>query len=347
MSKRIRISIEVLSHVLLWILPTYLIIRYNLLSFQELTGRYLTFPLIISVGINILIVYSNIFLLFTALSRKRLTIITYSLLLLIVIALMAILKVKVDSWFLWHYFSSKFSDEAGHFVMELIVNLFFAVQSLFYCIVKEWIRNRIKERKLTEEKLSLELKYLKSQINPHFLYNTLNNLYSIALKNNDNETAIGITKLSHIMRFMLDEVDEKMILLDKEIGYLRSYIELQKLRFSEKDDVSISFDIEGNTSDIRIPPFIFIVFIENAFKYGISIRKSSFINIKFILTNEELRFNIRNSIYYKNELPESGIGLSNIKERLELLYHDNHRLEISSANDVFNVELIIKLISGK
>ncbi len=347
MSKRSGTYIEVISHILLWTLPTYLIIKFNLVAFQGLEGKYLALPLIISVIINILIVYLNIFFLFPALNKKKIKPVFYTLLLIILINLMAFLKVKADDQFIWYYFSKEALHQSGRYIMEIIVNLFFAVQSFFYCIVKEWIKNKIIERKLVEEKLTLELKYLKSQINPHFLYNTLNNLYSIALKHNDDETAVGITKLSHIMRFMLDEVDEKMILLDKEIGYLKSYIELQKLRFSEQDDVNITFDIEGNTSDIRIPPFIFIVFIENAFKYGINIREHSFINIKFVVTNDELKFNIRNSICYKNKLPESGIGLSNIKERLELLYRDNHSLNISSDNDVFNVDLLIRLTSVK
>ncbi len=339
--------IEVISHILLWTLPTYLILRYDLLAFEGLSGKYLTFPLIISVLINILIVYLNIFVIFPALAKKKLSLLLYSIILISIVIVMAFLKVTVDNQFILYYFSKKASDLHGRFVMEIVVNLFFAVQSFFYCIVKEWIKNKIIERKLVEEKLSLELKYLKSQINPHFLYNTLNNLYSIALKNNDNETAVGITKLSNIMRFMLSEVDEKMILLEKEIEYLRSYIELQKLRFSDKDDVDINFGIEGDVSETRIAPFIFIVFIENAFKYGINIRKPSFINIKFTLVNEELKFNIRNSIHYKNELPDSGIGLSNIKERLKLLYHDNYNLVINSSNDIFNVELIIKLTLRK
>ena len=275
MRKRTGTYIEVISHILLWTLPTYLILRYDLIGFQGFSGKYLTVPLIIRVIINILIVYLNIFFLFPALNRKNLTPVFYSLLLIILISLMAFLKVKTDNQFIWYYFSKEASHQFGRFVMALVGNLFFAAQSFFYCIVKEWIKKKIVERKLVEEKLSLELKYLKSQINPHFLYNTLNNLYSVALKNNDNETAVGITKLSNIMRFMLNEVDEKMILLEKELGYLRSYIELQKLRFSDKDDVDINFGIEGDVSDIKIPPFIFIVFIENAFKYGINIRKHS------------------------------------------------------------------------
>ena len=214
-----------------------------------------------------------------------------------------------------------------------------------FCIVKEWIKNKITERKLKEEKLSLELKYLKSQINPHFLFNTLNNLYSVALKNNDNETATGIAKLSHIMRFMLDDVNENMILLDKEINYLESYIALQRLRFSGKDDINISFDIQGDTANVKIPPFVFIVFIENAFKYGINYKKHSYINILFVLSDNTLRFNIKNSIHYTNEIQNSGIGLKNIKERLDLLYSGNYNLEITSDKNTFNIDLIIKLSS--
>jgi len=342
MRKITRTYIEVISHILLWTLPTYLILRHDLMSFEYLHGRYFTLPLIISVVLNMFIVYFNIFVLFPALNKKKLTPLIYSLVLIFIIIMIAFLKVQIDNQFVWHYFSRKTSDH-GRYVMELVVNFFFAGQSVLYCIVKEWIRNKINEQKLIEEKLSLELKYLKSQINPHFLYNTLNNLYSLALKNNDNETAVGIAKLSNIMRFMLSEVDEKMILLEKEVGYLGSYIELQKLRFSEKDNVEINFSIEGDISDIKIPPFIFIVFIENAFKYGINIRKHSFIDIKFVALNGELKFSISNSIHYKNNLPDPGIGLSNIRDRLKLLYQDKFNLEINSGNDIFNVDLVIRL----
>ena len=110
MSKRTRTYIEVISHILLWTLPTYLIIRYDLLGFQDLQGKYLTLPLIISVIINILIVYLNIFFLFPALNKKKLTPLFYSLLLILTITLMALLKVKIDSQFIWYYFSKKASD---------------------------------------------------------------------------------------------------------------------------------------------------------------------------------------------------------------------------------------------
>jgi two-component system LytT family sensor kinase len=242
-----------------------------------------------------------------------------------------------------HYFSRIVLAEHFRIGMELIVNSFFAVQSVLYCVVKEWISNRITERKLREEKLSFELKYLKSQINPHFLFNTLNNLYSVALKNKDDETARGITKLSHMMRFMLDGVNENLMPLEKEISYLTSYLDLQRLRFSDQDDVRIAFNVRGDITGIRIAPFIFIVFIENAFKYGIDYKKHSFVDINLEANDKILRFNIRNSIHNTDNLHNPGIGLKNIRARLDLLYPGKYSLDIASENDIFNLDLTIRL----
>ena len=343
MNRKVRIFVEVLSHILLWVIPTYLFIRYDLMSFGELTGRYFRLPLIISVLINILIVYSNIFILFPALARKRIKLLLYAFILITVVILTAFLKVKIDNIFMLHYFSELTTGGSERIGFELVINLFFAVQSLLYCIVREWIRTRIIERRLSEEKLSLELRFLKSQINPHFLFNTLNNLYSLALKNNDEETAAGITRLSQMMRFMLDEVDENMIPLEKEISYLHSYIELQKLRFSEKDDIRISFMTQGDASAIKVPPFIFIVFIENAFKHGIDYEKPSFIDMKLVAGYDKLSFSVVNSFHGRSDNTGQGIGLRNVRERLEMIYSDNFNLEISASDNTFNVGLIIRL----
>jgi len=314
-----------------------------MMSFGELTGDYYRMPLVISVLINILLVYTNVFLFFPAYSRKKITLVNYSFIIILAVIILALLKVKIDSSYMRHYFSKVVVEEGERVGLGIIVNSFFAVQSLLYCIVKEWIKNRVIESSLREEKLSLELKYLKSQINPHFLFNTLNNLYSVALKNNDDETAAGITKLSHIMRFMLDGVNENLIPLDREISYLTSYLDLQKLRFSGSDDIDITFNVQGDITNIKIPPFIFIVFIENAFKFGIDYKKHSFINIEFAISDNMLKFNIRNSIHYSNESNSSGIGLKNIRERLDLLFPGNYDLEIENKNDIFNLDLRIKL----
>ena len=343
MNKRIRILIEVICHALFWVVPTYLILRYNMMSYGELTGVYYRMPLIISVFINIFLVYTNIFILFPRYRRKNLNLFTYLLILILMVSALAFLKLKVDNAYMVHYFSRIVSAEHYRIGMEIFVNSFFVFQSVLYCIVREWIVNSRAERILKEEKLNLELKFLKSQISPHFLFNTLNNLYSIALKNNDNETAKGITKLSQIMRFMLDGVNEDLITLEKEITYLTSYLELQRLRFSEQDDVRIKFDVKGDINGIRIPSFIFIVFIENAFKYGIDYKKHSFVDIQFEIFDNKLKFNIKNSIHKTGDLQNPGIGLKNIRSRLDLLYPGKYTLEIASENDIFSLDLIIRL----
>ena len=348
MNRKNRIYIEVICHVLFWFIPTYLSIKYNVVTFgQNLNNEYAYMPFIANTLFNILLVYSNIFFLFPVYTKKKLNGIQYGSLMVIIVLISSIIKYEINNLFSWYYFSKPFSAIPFHemYYVELIIATFFTIQSVLYCAVKEWIRNSIVNRKLIKEKLMLELKYLKAQINPHFLFNTLNNLYSSALRNNDNETATGLTKLSEIMRYMLNDINENEITLDKEIDYLKSYIDLQKLRFSEKDDIIISFDIQRDTSETKIPPFLFIVFVENAFKYGINFKKHSFINIRFEISKNELKFNIKNSVHYKNDINKQGVGLKNIKERLELLYRGNHKLEIINENNTFNVDLEIKLAS--
>ncbi len=347
MNKRITRITEGICHLLIWVVPTYLIIRYNMMSYSELTGDYYRMPLIISVLINIFLVYANIFVLYPWYRRKKLNLPVYILILILMVIVFAILKVKVDSSYMIHYFSRIVTGEQDRIGIEIIVNSFFAIQSFLYCVVKEWIVNRRTAIRLKEEKLTLELKYLKSQINPHFLFNTLNNLYSVALKNNDAETANGLTKLSQMMRFMLDGANENLIPLEEELTYLKSYLDLQKLRFSEQDDVRIDFNVKGDITRIMVPSFIFIVFIENAFKYGIDYKKHSFVDIKFETSENKLRFNIRNSIRKTGDSQHTGIGLKNIRERLDLLYPGSYNLEIVSENDIFNLDLIIRFSLGE
>jgi two-component system LytT family sensor kinase len=338
--------IEVIGHVSFWVIPSFLSIRFNMMTLgQELSNEYAYMPFIANVLFNALLVYSNIFVLFPAYRTGKLTSPSYILTMAGIVFISAGIKSGINYLFCWYYFSTLFSKLTFRelYITEFVIAAFFLIQSVLYCTVKDWVKNSIVNRKLIEEKLTLELKYLKAQVNPHFLFNTLNNLYSVALRNNDSETATGLTKLSGIMRYMLDDLNENEISLDKEINYLKNYIDLQKLRFSEKDDIKINFDIQTDTPQTYIPPYLFIVFVENAFKYGIDFRKHSFIDIKFKITGNTFRFNIRNSIHYKNEGQENSLGLKNIKERLELLYGDDHKLEIINDNNTFNVDLNIKL----
>lgn len=344
MGKKNILYVEIVCHVLFWIIPTYLSIKYELVSYGVSLGQQgERYAFIAGAIINILTVYFNIFILFPAYNRKRLNTPIYLLLLLFIVIIVSLVTIKIFNLFDQYYGIHRTITFVPFLVTEIINTAFFAIQSTLYCIVKEWIKNKIIKSKLVEEKLLLELKYLKAQINPHFLFNTLNNLYSIALKNKDDETATGITKLSYIMRFMIDDVNKDIIALDKEIEYLKSYIDLQRLRFAENDNINIIFDIHGDTKKVKIPPFLFIVFIENSFKHGVNYKRPSFINIQFEIVGDVIKFSITNSVHYNKETQQQGLGLKNIKERLELLFRNNHTLEIINANNTFNVYLEIKL----
>jgi two-component system, LytTR family, sensor kinase len=346
MTRQKSFYIEVVCHLLFWSVPTYFSIRYNIVSFgDKLSNESAYVPFIANTLYNILLVYANIFLIFPAYTKKRLNTIGYALLLTTIVIISAFAKYEINNLSSLYYFSKCFMQLSFREIIyyEAFIAGFFVIQSTLYCAVKEWINNRVVNSKLQEEKLILELKYLKAQINPHFLFNTLNNLYSIALRNNDNETADGLTRLSTIMRYMLNDINENEIDMDKEIDYLRSYIELQKLRFSSEDDIQICFDIQRDSMFTKIPPFIFIVFIENAFKYGINLKKHSFINIKFEVYGNLLRFNIKNSVNARNDIQRQGVGLNNVTERLRLLFGDAHKLNVSNENNIFNVDLEIKL----
>jgi len=199
------------------------------------------------------------------------------------------------------------------------------------------------KRKLTEENLKLELNYLKSQISPHFLFNSLNNLYSIALKNDDKETASGLSKLSTLMRFMLDKSNKTTVKLDEEIEYLKSYVEMQKLRFLESDNINISFIVIGKTNHFNLPPFLLINFVENAFKHGVNYKTSSEINIKITIDENKLLFTIDNTNHdIKKSGTDTKVGLKNVKKRLDLIYGTDYDLIIKSESKKYIVELTIQ-----
>lgn len=168
-------------------------------------------------------------------------------------------------------------------------------------------------------------------------------MYSIAIKNDDEETASGLSKLSTLMRFMLDKSEKTTVKLDEEIEYLNSYVEMQKLRFLDSDDIDISFTVEGETNPFNVPPFLLINFVENAFKHGIDYKKYSEIDIKISVNEKVLLFRIENTNHdIKNAGIELKVGLENVKKRLALIYGGDYDLRIQSGNQKYVVELTIK-----
>ena len=213
---------------------------------------------------------------------------------------------------------------------------------------KYYFRSRRDQRKLQElEKQNLEqqLEYLKYQINPHFFMNTLNNIHALV----DIDPAKAqetILELSKMMRFVLYEGDKKGVPLTKEFEFIRTYTHLMQLRYTDK--VKITVDVPTEAPDTTIPPLMLISFIENAFKHGISYQHESFIEIKVVLRNPlpeitHLCFTCRNSKADKPNQEKGGVGLSNVKKRLDLLYDHNYTLKIKDEPDIYIVELILPL----
>jgi len=192
-----------------------------------------------------------------------------------------------------------------------------------------------------------DLDFLRSQINPHFLFNALNTLYGTALQEDAERTAEGVQRLGDMMRFMLQENMQEKILLVREIDYLNNYIALQKLRTQTSPDISIVLQIEEHVNALQIAPMLLIPFIENAFKHGISLREPSHINISLQTKENTLYFDVHNSIHPKvvndTEKYNNGIGLENVKQRLALLYPDKHELVIRESAKDFFIHLTIQL----
>ena len=216
--------------------------------------------------------------------------------------------------------------------------------SIAYFFLKEWARVEKMRSELAAVQLDTEVKFLKSQINPHFLFNTLNNVFSMAQKRGNDDLADGISKLSGMMRYMIYESNEEKVPLKKEIEYLEDCILLNKLRYADKEAL-IKFDYPSQTEGILVAPMLLIPFVENAFKHGIMIGKSSEIDISIAIGNNQLTFSCMNTIYSvkKMEQEKGGIGLENVKRRLELVYPGKYDLSINNTDNKYIVNLKIDL----
>ena len=199
-----------------------------------------------------------------------------------------------------------------------------------------------KKEEIMKERISSELIYLKQQVNPHFLFNTLNNIYSLSIKNPEIMPS-AILKISSILRYTLNKSDNSLASLKDEIEIMNAYIDFQKMRF--KNNLPLVYKVSGSIDDYKIEPFILLPLIENAFKYGMVNIKDSFINIEITIKSEKLKFLISNkkSFTHESKLEHSGIGLNNIKRRLDLIYPDCHKLLIEDNDNIFSVCLELPL----
>ena len=227
-----------------------------------------------------------------------------------------------------------------------LFNFFIIGSSTVFVIIKDWILQKREKKELEKRNIQTELNFLKTQINPHFLFNTLNSLYALTIKKSDNAPEIVI-KLSEMMRYMLYECNEKKVPLSNELNYLQNYIALEKLR--QTHNVDIQFIVEGKVKDQMIAPLIFISFLENSFKHGLTNKlNTGFVHVYFKIDKDIIHCTIENS--KPDVIPSSainingGIGLENVKKRLELIYPNNHSLSIKETAETFKVDLDIRFI---
>ncbi|PPK88695.1 histidine kinase [Neolewinella xylanilytica] len=267
----------------------------------------------------------------------------YLLTFLPVFAFLSYLFLKGKQAVLAYYLGPDDWMYSSRFGVNVLMSVFFAVVCVgLLKFVEDYFELEARRKELENQQLTSELQFLRAQVNPHFLFNTLNNLYYLAV-NNSSRTPEVIAKLSGMMRYMIYESNHEKVPLEREIEYIENYLSLERLRLEET--VPITFEVDGKTSGVRIAPLILITFLENAFKHGVSSSATApWITVHLQVERNELQYRVANgklaedSKVLKNK---SGIGLQNVKRRLELSYPDHHYLRISDMDERY--EVILKL----
>jgi two-component system LytT family sensor kinase len=311
-------------------------------SVKEYVIDYLAFG-----AINVAVFYINYIVLIPELIKKRKMYLWYVVCFILLIAASTGIKLGV-ALFNPEYVLQYSTDDGkthdisttNYIISVVFIAGFFLVSS---CIIKfavDWFSNERIQRNLESEKKDMELQFLKSQLNPHFLFNSLNNIYSLAYQKSD-KTADAILKLSEIMRYMIYESNDSWVSLDKEVQYVESYVELQKLRF--KDGAAVEISINGVIDGQKIVPLILISFVENAFKHGVANDAEDPIKINIIANQKILHFSVTNRKNTTNKDAVGGVGLNNVERRLQLLYPDRYKLNIVNSATHYTTELMLDL----
>jgi two-component system sensor histidine kinase AlgZ len=244
----------------------------------------------------------------------------------------------VDERSINYFYSSFFIVQAT--AITLFITFFIAMLRF----LEQWFELEARKKEIENEKLTTELNFLKAQINPHFLFNTLNNLYYLAYSKSENTTEV-IAKLSQMMRYMIYDSNHSKVLLSKEIEYMENYISLERLRLNNQ--IPIQFKTEGDIQDVRIAPLILITFLENAFKHGVTNNDTSaWVNIGIKMEGKVCYYTVENSkisSLQNGHAGKSGIGLQNVMRRLELSYPGLFDLKVDNGGDQYSVKLKLAL----
>ena len=335
--------LKFLIHSILWVF------FYGLLLYPFITQeRPIPPDLLVRLLLATVIFYINYYYLIPKilLQKKTVNYIVMSAVLLIICGLIvnlfnSIIALSAENPAIQEHNLRPESPEFRRWFMSVITfGIPFVISSLLRIYI-EWKRNEDVRKIVENEKVNSELQFLKTQLNPHFLFNSLNAIYALSVKKSPN-TSESIINLSELMRYMLYEADKDLVPLSKELEYIKSYVQLQRLRLSDSENVSLK--ISGEERNKAIAPLLFISFIENAFKYGTDFKGKTNVKINLSIFTESLHFSIINKIgVFQKEPSNSGVGLQNIKNRLNILYPNSHELFVENDGENYCVRLTLKL----
>lgn len=332
-----------IHHVFLWVIY-FLFWVYVLSPGVTQTDFYINSFVI--VAIHAVVSYFNIYFLFPVFLQKRVYA-KYFLAIILVISLGALFEAAVFTFI--NTIGPEF--KSGLLSLRFLLSTAMAITyttaiTMSLKLVKHWYEKERLAKELAKLNVETELKYLKSQINPHFLFNSLNSIYSLSLQKSDLTPDL-ILKLSDILRYILYEGSEKKVSLSQELKYLKSYLELEKVRHGSRMQLDII--VKGDTDSKEIAPMLLIPFVENSFKHGLGKDKAKgYVKVEVYTSEDDLHFSIANSkpengsLVTQQEGYKGGIGLINVQKRLNLLYPHKHKLQVGSSDHEFRVDLNIK-----
>lgn len=334
-------------HVLFWI--GYFM--FNVIRWGSYFGDY-WYSLksnLVEFPIHILLVYVNIYFLIPKfiLTKKYKS---YFFFLIVSLCLVYIIRTELNYFLvtenIWP--EAEATQQAftfNHIIAVTLGEIYVVAFASAIKLTVDWIHELKKTEELQKIQLNTELNFLKSQIQPHFFFNTLNNLYALTIDKSDAASAV-VLKLSDIMQYVLYDAKEPLISLFKEINYIQSYLDLERLRYG--DNVISNTDVNGNIDDIKVPPLLFLPFIENCFKHGAKENEKIEVTISFEnIKDKWLIFKAKNTYFNLSELEEKntryGIGIQNVKRRLELLFNNNFELKTTISEQKYCIQLKIPI----
>ena len=286
---------------------------------------------------NVGLFYLNAFLLYPKLlNKKKWWLYIFS------IAAVLIISYYLKLWLTTSFYPDVVLDNWANRIL-FFPPVPFIVAGIIYRLIINKIAYDKKQKEIVAEQLSIKLKFLRSQISPHFIFNVLTNLVSLARKQS-RQLEPALIMLSDLMRYMLYESDEKKVSIARELDYLKSYISLQQIRFGDDVKIDVAIDLPERVLQANIEPMLLIPFVENAFKHGTG-ANDPFISITISSNKSELILDVKNKFVEddKNKDENSGIGLENVRSRLALLYEGKHQLKLNRENNIFHVQLTLQV----